>query len=139
MTSDDYLPDRPDGRLVDYETANVVTPMIHPPQPRLVVKGFKPRPGMEVSLVPVNYIQQPEYWEIHVLGSLGLSVDPGETPEPTPLPAEPPPVAAQIPAEGTPYTAELDLEGCTGTAGIEVVGSNQTERIAVPGPAPTEE
>ena len=68
---DDYLPEALPGRLVDYETATVITQMIHPPKPVLVVNGDKPRPGMDVTLVPVTYIRQPEFWEIHVMGSPG--------------------------------------------------------------------
>jgi hypothetical protein len=116
--------DPPHGRLIEYDTATVITPMIYPPQPRLVVNGQKPRPGMEVNLVPVTYIQQPEYWEIHVLGSLGDPLAP--------------PTATQLPTDSA-YSVELDLAGCTGTAGIEVVGANGTERIDVAGTPPETE
>lgn len=112
------------GRLIEYETATVVTPMIYPPQPRLVVSGQKPRPGMEVNLAPVTYIKQPEYWEIHVLGSFADPLGP--------------PTATQLPTDSA-YTVELDLAGCTGTAGIEVVGANGTERIDVPSAPPETE
>jgi hypothetical protein len=124
------------GRLIDYDQANVVTPMIQPPQPRLVVDGHKPRPGMEVALMPVTYIQQPEFWEIHVLGSPGAAppYGSGGPPGATQLPAEPP-VATQLPAESTAYSVHLDLAACTGTIGIEVVGANQRERMVVYGPA----
>lgn len=138
---DDYLPER----LVEYDTATVITQMIHPPKPVLVVNGEKPWPGMEVALVPVTYIRQPEYWEIHVVGSPG---DIGGPPQATQLPAEPPvatqlpadpPVATQLPAESTAYSVQIDLAACTGTIGIEVVGANQTERIVVPSTAAVEE
>jgi hypothetical protein len=121
--SADASPDIPDrGRLIGYETANVISPMIYPPQPRLVVSGRKPRPGMDVALVPVTYIAQPQFWEIHVLGSPGIDLHP-----------DAPPMATQLPAQSTAYSVELDLAACTGTLGIEVVGANQTEQMLVPG------
>lgn len=132
---DDYLPEALLGRLVDYESATVITQMMYPPKPVLIVNGEKPRPGMEITLRPVTYIQQPAFWEIQVLGSPGTL----DEPTATQLPAEPPPpVATQLPAEHTAYSVELDLAGCTGTIGIEVVGANQTERIVVPNPVPQE-
>jgi hypothetical protein len=133
---DDYLPEALLGRLVDYESATVITQMMYPPKPVLVVIGEKPRPGMEITLRPVTYIQQPAFWEIHVVGSPG-SLD--EPPVATQLPAEPPPpVATQLPAESTSYSVELDLANCTGTIGIEVVGATQAERIVVPSTAAEE-
>jgi hypothetical protein len=131
---EDYLPESLPGRLVDYETATVITQMIEPPRPVLVVNGEKDRPGTEVRLVPVTYVRQPEFWEIQVVGSPG---ELGGPPVATQLPAEPP-TATQLPAESTAYSIELDLAGCTGTVGIEVVGANQTERILVAG-TPTDE
>jgi hypothetical protein len=135
MEQQDYLPEPPVGRLIDYETATVITQMMYPPKPVLVVNGEKPRPGMDVTLVPVTYIQQPAFWEIHVLGAPGFLDEP---PVATQLPAEPP-VAAQLPVLSTPYSVEIDLASCTGSIGIEVVGANRTERIVVPSSAPEEE
>jgi len=145
MEQQDYLPEPPVGRLIEYDTATVITQMMIPPRPVLVVNGDKPRPGMDVILVPVTYIQQPEFWEIHVLGSPGILDDPphatqlpAEPPVPTQLPAEPP-VPTQLPAESTAYSVQIDLASCTGTLGVEVVGANRTERIVVPGSAAQEE
>lgn len=135
MEQQDYLPEPPVGRLIDYDTATVVTQMIEPPRPVLVVSGEKPRPGMDVTLVPVTYIQQPAFWEIHVLGSPGFLDN--APPTATQLPADPP-VASQLPADSV-YTVEIDLASCTGTIGVEVVGANRTERIVVPGRAAEEE
>ena len=56
-------------RLVDFHTANVITPMIVPPQPRLVVSGTKPDPAMEITLVPLAYVRRPEYWAVQTVGS----------------------------------------------------------------------
>ncbi|HZN70472.1 MAG TPA: hypothetical protein VFC00_02140 [Micromonosporaceae bacterium] len=102
-------------RLIDFERAEVVTPMIEPPRPTLVVSGEKPDPNMEVKLVPLVYIQTPEYWGIEVVGTLG-----GADPKPTQLPAGP-----------MPYQVQLELEGFIGTAGVEVIGANCVEQIPV--------
>jgi len=105
----------PSRLLLDFDKANVVTPRIEPPQPRLVVTGTKPSPVMKVQLVPLAYAKMPPYWEIQVVGT-----PPGKD-EPTHLPADLP----------TEFTVELDLEGLTGTVGIVVVGAEHNERIEV--------
>jgi hypothetical protein len=96
--------------LIDFETAVVVSPMIYPPQPRLVVTGTKPYPSMTVELVPLMYIRQPEYWGIEVIGSAS-----GLVPAHVPIPV--------------PYSVELDLTGIAGTLGIEVIGASHTQQI----------
>jgi hypothetical protein len=100
-------------KLIDFSRAEVVSPMIYPPQPRLVVSGALPYP-MEVSLEPLIYVSRPQWWGIQVVGTTppGLSVTPAIT--------------------AIPYTVELDLQGISGTEGVEVVGATLTERIAVP-------
>jgi hypothetical protein len=98
--------------LIDFETAVVVSPMIYPAQPRLVVTGAKPYPSMTVELVPLMYIRQPEYWGIEVIGSAS-----GLVPAHVPIPV--------------PYSVELDLTGIGGTVGIEVIGASHTEQIAL--------
>jgi peptidoglycan hydrolase-like protein with peptidoglycan-binding domain len=103
----------PNGQLIDYQRADVITPMIYPPEPRLVVSGEKPSPVMEVQLIPMIYIQQPEYWAIEVIGVYPSG-----------------PVPSQLPTS-VPYTVELDLAGITGTVGVEVTGLNRVERIDV--------
>lgn len=97
------------SQLIEFERAEVISPMIYPPQPRLVVTGRKPWANMEVTLRPLVYIRQPEYWGIEVVGTM-------------------PPIGQ--PAI-VPYAVELDLAGTTGTAGIEVIGANGTEKIDV--------
>jgi hypothetical protein len=97
--------------LVDFETAEVVSQMIYPPRPVLVVTGRKPYPSMTVELVPLMYIRQPEYWGIEVIGT----------------------GAGPLGTEGisVPYAVELDLAACTGTTGVEVVGANQSKQLPV--------
>jgi len=76
-------------------------------------EGTKPWITMKVMLVPLVYVDQPEYWEIEVVGCLsGIG-----------LPAL------------APYTTDLlDLNGIIGTRGVEIVGANGTERIDIPAP-----
>lgn len=113
MDSDD--PTARIERLIDFERADVITPMIHPPRPRLVVSGITTIP-MEVSLVPLMYVSRPGYRGIQVVGATGD----GGGPRPT------------QPISSVPFTVELDLAGITGTDGVEVVGETKTERIVVP-------
>jgi hypothetical protein len=99
--------------LVDFDRADVVTPMIYPPRPRLVVSGVTAYPT-DVALVPLVYVSRPPYWGIQVVGSNSA------TPQPKPT------------ITNVPYSVELDLDGLVGTEGVEVVGNTRTERITVP-------
>lgn len=106
-------------RLIDFAWAEVVTPMIYPPKPRLVVRGLKPQPDMDVSLVPLTYVSQPQYQGIQVVGTIT---------------ADGPHVSQPI--TNIPYYAELDLQGINGSEGVEVIGDTTTERIPVSTGAP---
>jgi hypothetical protein len=76
----------------------------------LIVTGVKPYANMQVELMPLIYIRQPDYWEIEVVGCLrGIGL----------------PVL-------TPYTVALPLDGVRGRHGVEVVGANRRKRIDVP-------
>ncbi len=76
----------------------------------LIVSGTKAWMNVEVDLVPLVYIRQPEYWGIEVVGCLpGIG-----------LPAE------------APYTVSIPLDGITGTKGIEVNGATHSEKRQVP-------
>jgi hypothetical protein len=111
------LPDQPpasSARLIGFERADVISPMIYPPKPMLVVSGRKPYP-MTVELVPLIYIQRPEYWGIEVVGRTA------GTGGPTPM----------LAITNIPYVVELDLAGYVGTVGVEVIGANGTEQIRV--------
>lgn len=120
MSISQRWPQQETGRLIDFEDANVVTPMIEPPRPRLVVTGFKPHPEMEISLIPLGYVSQPQFVGVQVVGCPAF-----EGNHPMPLIA---PVA---------FSVELDLEGVGGTEGVEVIGASTTERLAAPAPQPT--
>ncbi|GAA2826505.1 hypothetical protein [Nonomuraea rubra] len=103
------LPAPSSVRLIDFEEARVV-PGIVPRSFILIVSGTKPYLNMSVSLSPLVYIQQPEYWGIEVIGSLpGIG-----------LPAT------------APYTVSLPLDGILGTKGIEVIGAGNRKTFDVP-------
>src|SRR4051812_18873598 len=58
----DGLPAAQSRRLIEFERADAISPMIYPPRIMLVVTGRKPWANMVVSLEPLTYIRQPEYW-----------------------------------------------------------------------------
>jgi subtilisin inhibitor-like len=97
-------------RVIDFDTAQVVTLPSASPRHVLIVSGTKPYLNMEVSLVPLVYIQRPDYWGIEVVGCL---------PE------------IGLPATA-PYVVRLDLAGTIGTHGVEVIGANHSEKIDIP-------
>lgn len=100
-----------DCRVIDFESAQVFTEPTVPARYVLVVRGEKPYLNMQVDLIPLTYIRQPEYWGIQVVGCL-------------------PKIG--LPAVA-PYTVKLDLDGIIGTRGIEVIGANRAEKIDIPG------
>ena len=97
-------------RLIDFDSAEV-RPGFVPNTFFLIVTGTVPCANMRVELIPVVYIQRPDYWEIEVVAFL---------PGPICLP------------QVRQYTETLPLDGILGTAGIEVVGATRKERIGVP-------
>lgn len=107
------LPKAESVRRINFDSAEVLTLESFPPQYVLVVTGTKPYLNMEVDLLPLVYIRQPEYWGIEVVGRLPGGIG---------LPAQAP----------YPYTVSIRLGGITGTGGIEVVGATRSERIEVP-------
>jgi hypothetical protein len=62
------LPLAQSTRLVDFDKAEIVTLPIFPPRYVLRVTGVRPWANMEVDLVPLVYIRQPDYWGIEVIG-----------------------------------------------------------------------
>jgi hypothetical protein len=102
------------SRLIDFVRAEAITQMSYPPRPVLVVAGEMPYGATEVTLVPLVYISQPQYWGIQVVGTFEAGPHVSQ------------PIAA------VPYSVEIALAGITGTEGIEVIGANSTEKIEVP-------
>ncbi|MGH3751312.1 MAG: hypothetical protein ACRDRP_01210 [Pseudonocardiaceae bacterium] len=110
----DYQPEAAppatDCRVIDFKSARVRTLPTVPPGQVLVVRGEKPYLNMQVNLVPLVYIRQPEYWGIEVIGCL---------PE------------VGLPAVAD-YVVKLDLAGTIGTRGIDVIGANRSKKIDIP-------
>jgi hypothetical protein len=75
----------------------------------LIVAGKKPYLNMTVTLVPVIYTKQPEYWRIEV-----VACQPG----------------ILLPTIGF-YNEHLQLDHYRGTKGIEVVWADSSEKIDV--------
>lgn len=98
--------------LAPFEWAEVTT--VGPPgatEHLLVVSGTLPVFNMSVELVPLSYIQRPDYWGIEVVACL-----PGEI---------------MLPAL-RPYTVWLGVTDLVGTEGIEVIGAEGTRRFELP-------
>jgi hypothetical protein len=104
------VPGARSSRPLNFERAEVLTLEGDPPRYLLDVSGTKPHLNMEVELVPLTYISQPEYWGIEVVGSLH---------------------GAGLPTPGR-YTASLPLAGFIGSQGIEVIGADRSGTIEVP-------
>jgi hypothetical protein len=103
------LPPAESCRLIDFDRVEIVVLESFPPQHVLTVTGTKPFLNMEVDLVPLVFVRQPEYWGIEVVGCLrGIG-----------LPAL------------APYTVSMPLDGFVGTEGIEVIGATRSEKIEV--------
>ncbi|MEH2226691.1 hypothetical protein [Nostoc sp.] len=100
------LPKPESSRLIDFEEAEI-RPGIVSGTYVLVVRGTKPYLNLEVNLVPLVYVQQPEYWGVEVVGTLpGIG-----------LPAT------------APYTVSLPVDGIRGKQGIEVIGANSSKQL----------
>jgi hypothetical protein len=56
--------------LLDFDDAELVSPKEEYGAVVLRVRGQAPCMNMVVRLVPVRYIQQPDYWVVHVIGDL---------------------------------------------------------------------
>lgn len=98
-------------RVIDFESAVVAPIGIVPDKYFLIVKGIKPCINMEVRLVPLVYVTQPDYWGIEVVGCV--------------------PNGICLPTVA-PYTAVIPLDGITGKQGIEVIGASKTQKLPVP-------
>ena len=100
------------SRLIDFERVEIITLESFPPESVLVVSGVKAAANVEVSLNPLAYVRQPEYWGIEVVGTTR-----GENGSVAPV----------------PYQDWLSLPGVIGTKGIEVIGAGRSERRDVAG------
>jgi hypothetical protein len=105
------LPHASSCRLIDCEQAEV-RPCIVSGTYILIVRGTKPYLNMEVSLIPLVYFRQPDFWGIEVTGCL--------------------PGGIGVASPTAPYVASLPLNGIIGTQGIEVIGATRSEKISIP-------
>jgi hypothetical protein len=104
------LPTTQGPRLLDFENAEVRPGFINDTW-FLIVSGVAPCANMEVSLVPLVYVSQPEYWGIEVIGTLPSGI---------------------CLRAVKPYMVTLDISNVLGTRGIEVMGARRSEQIEVP-------
>ena len=110
------LPQPESLRLISFDHAEVRPVGIVPPgELLLIVSGTKPFRNMRVALQPLQYIQEPEYWGIEVVGFVGDLILSSEA----------------------PYRISMFVEGVLGTRGIEVIGATGSRTIDLPAdPAP---
>lgn len=104
------LPTTQSSRLIDFRDAEVRPGFVDETW-FLIVSGVAPCSNMTVSLVPLVYIQQPDYWGIEVIGTLPGGI-------------------CQTALK--PYMVTLDISHTLGKLGIEVIGARRTEKIDVP-------
>lgn len=87
-------------RRIDFEDVQIVPGIVNDTW-FAVVSGTKPWLTMEVSLIPLIYIEQPEYWGIEVIGcNAGIG-----------LPAT------------APFSETISLDSIRGTKGVEIIGA----------------
>lgn len=105
------LPSGNATRIIDFEKAEVRPGFVSGTW-FLIVSGVAPCSNMTVSLQPLIYVRQPEYWGIEVVGTLpgGICM--------TAL---------------KDYVVALEITSVLGTEGIEVIGASRTEKIPVGG------
>jgi hypothetical protein len=103
------LPQSAACRIIEFESAEL-RPGIIGKTYFLIVSGRKPWANMDVQLVPLIYVDQPDYWGIEVVGCLsGIS-----------LPVE------------VPYSVTLDVSHTLGKRGVEVIGASGRKQLDIP-------
>jgi hypothetical protein len=96
-------------RLIDFKEAEIRPGFVNDTY-FLIVSGTKPYLNMEVRLIPLVYVAQPDYWAIEVVGTL-----PG----------------FGLPAEAE-YTVSISIDGIRGKKGVEVIGATERKSLDVP-------
>lgn len=93
-------------RRIDFETAQIIGGIV-PKTYFLIVSGKKPWASMEVDLVPMIYVDTPEFWGIEVIAcesGIGLPVE-------------------------VPYCEVLEVTNYLGKQGVEIIGASKSEKI----------
>jgi hypothetical protein len=103
------LPATKSCRIINFDEAEVIPGFVNDTY-FLIVSGEKIYANMDVKLIPLVYIVQPDYWGIEVVGCVGQIV----------LPAV------------VPYHEVIGLQGIRGKKGIEVIGANRKMKFDVP-------
>jgi hypothetical protein len=103
------LPQAESCRLIEFGRVVMLTLKTDPVQYFLVVFGMRFYLDMEVELVPLIYVDRPEWWGIEVVGRL-----------------------REIGAPAIhSYVAAIPLAGVTGTQGVEVIGAPRTDKTVI--------
>lgn len=110
MASIKSLPVAKSCRVIDFENVQI-RPGIVKDTWIVIVNGTKPCINMSVELVPLVYIDQPEYWGIEVVACLPGGICLTAT---------------------APYTISRPLDGVRGTKGIKIIGATKSEKYNVP-------
>lgn len=98
-------------RVIDFETADVLYDSILG-YPAVIVHGEAPYTAMTVSMRPLTYIRQPEYWGYEVVGCL--------------------PEGDGVPEVTGPFVQVLPLPGASlGTKGIAIIGANRSQELDI--------
>jgi hypothetical protein len=103
------LPKCESARLIDFKHAEIRPGFVNDTY-FLIVTGTKPYLNMKVRLIPLVYVQQPDYWGIELVGTL-----PG----------------FGLPAEAE-YTVSISIDGIRGKKGVEVIGAASRKCLDVP-------
>lgn len=99
------------SRVISFDTAQVVGGFVNDTY-FLIVTGEAPCLNMQVDLVPLIYIDCPDFWGIEVVGTL--------------------PGGFCLTAM-KPFALTIPLNGVIGKSGIEVIGHNKRQTFEVPG------
>jgi len=112
-TSSGSLSSLPNGRIIDFETAEIRTV---PFQDSLYlwVSGVHPGPILDVRLAPRYYNERPDYWAVEVAAIRPTT----------------PATGADVDRKAM-FECAIPLVGVTGLRGITVVGANRVQRIDI--------
>ena len=112
-TSSGSLSSLPNGRIIDFESAEIRT-VAFQDSLYLWVTGAHPGADLEVRLAPRYYNERPEYWAVEVAAIR-------RTPH----------VQEENGGDTELFERAIPLVGVTGSLGITVIGANRVQRIDI--------